>query len=87
MIMKGCVPWNLDQQNRALEAATVTLRYFTALCSTMGKTPEIFDLHFFARPGVFQANQCVVTKVQVPNSVLTCNMSNKLVPVSVYQAV
>ena len=30
-------PFTLDQQNRALEAATVTLRYFTALCLPMGK--------------------------------------------------
>ena len=27
----------IDQQNRALEAATVTLHYFTALCPPMGK--------------------------------------------------
>ena len=43
----------LDQQNRALEAATVTLRYSTALCPPMGKTREIFDLHFLAKPGFF----------------------------------
>ena len=36
----------LDQQNRALEAATVTQRYFTALCLPMGKKQEIFYLHF-----------------------------------------
>ena len=64
-------PLCLDQQNRGLEAATVTLCYFTALCLPMGKPQEIFDLHFFARPGVFQANHCIVTKVEVPNSVLT----------------
>ena len=52
----------------------------------MGKTREIFDLHFFARPGVLQANHCVVTEVEVPNSVLTCNMRNKFIIVSVYQA-
>ena len=40
------VGYGLDQQNRALEAATVTLRYFTALCPPMGKMREIFDLHF-----------------------------------------
>ena len=28
---------DIDQQNRALEAATVTLRYFTVLCLPMGK--------------------------------------------------
>ena len=31
----------LDQQNRAFEAATVTLCYFTALCLPMGKMWEI----------------------------------------------
>ena len=80
-------PFTLDQQNRALEAATVILRYFTTLCLPMGKTREIFDLHFFARPRVFQANHCLVTKVEVPNSVLTCNMRNKIVTVNVYHAV
>ena len=40
-----CVPCRCrDKQNRALEAATVTLPYFT--CLSMGKTQEIFDLHF-----------------------------------------
>ena len=47
---------DVDQQNRALEAATVILRYFTALCPPMGKTREIFDLHFLAKPEFFQAN-------------------------------
>ena len=42
---------------------------------------------FFARLVVFQASHCVVTKVEVPNSVLTCNMKKKIVTVSVYQAV
>ena len=55
----------LDQQHRALEATTVTLRYSTALCPPMGKTREIFDLHFLAKPGFFQANYCGVTKVEV----------------------
>ena len=64
----------LDQQYRALEAATVTLRYSTALCPSMGKTREIFDLHFLPKSGFFQANYCDVTKVEVPNCVLTCNM-------------
>ena len=41
----------IDQQNRALEAATISLRYFTALCPPVGKTREIFDLHFLAKPG------------------------------------
>ena len=77
----------LDQQNRALEAATVTLRYFTALCLPVGKTREIFDLHFFAKPGFFQANYCDVTKIEVPNCVLTYNMRNEFVAVRVYQAV
>ena len=77
----------LDQQNRALEAATVTLRYSTALCPSMGKTREIFDLRFLAKPGFFQANYCDVTKVEVPNCVLTCNMRNEFVAVRVYQAV
>ena len=75
----------LDQQNRALEAATVTLRYFTAVCLSMGKMQEFFNIHFFARPGVFQANHCVVTKIEVPNSIITCNMRNKFVTVTVYQ--
>ena len=77
----------VDQQIRALEAATITLPYFTALCPPMGKTREIFDLHFLAKPGFFQANYCDVTKVEVPNCVLTCNMRNEFVAVSVYQAV
>ena len=77
----------IDQQNRALEAATVTLRYFTALCPPMGKTREIFDLHFLAKPGFFQANYCDVTKVEAPNCVLTCNMRKEFVAVRVYQAV
>ena len=76
-----------DQQNRALEAATITLRYFTALCPTMGKTREIFVLHFLAKPGFFQANYCDVTKVEVPNCVLTCNMRNEFIAVRVYEAV
>ena len=67
-----CIGLMLDQQNRALEAATVTLRYSTALCPPMGKTREIFDLHFLAKPGFFQANYCDVTKVEVPNCMLTC---------------
>ena len=77
----------LDQQNRALEAATITLRYFKALCPPMGKTREIFDLHFLAKPGFFQANYYDVTKVEVPNCVLTCNMRNESVAVRVYEAV
>ena len=78
--------FSVDQQNRALKAATVTLRYFTALCPSMGKTQEIFDLHFLAKPGFFPGNYCNVTKVEVPNCVLTCNMRNEFVAVRVYQA-
>ena len=77
----------VDQQNRALESATVILRYFTALCPSMGKTREIFDLQFVAKPGFFRANYCDVTKVEVPNCMLTCNMRNEFVAVRVYQAV
>ena len=77
----------LDQQNRALEAATVTLRYSTALCSLMGKTREVFDLQFLAKPRFFRANYCDVTKIEVPDCVLTCNMRNEFVTVRVYQAV
>ena len=77
----------LDQQNRALEAATNTLGYFTALCLPMGKTQEIFDLHFLTRPGVCQANHCVVTKVEVQNTMLTCIMRNKFATISENQAV
>ena len=77
----------VDQHNRALEAATVTLRYFTALCPPMGKTREIFNLHFLAKPGFFQANYCDVTKVEVPDCVLTCNMRNEFIAVRVHQAV
>ena len=77
----------VNQQNRALEATTVSLRYFTALCLPVGKTREMFDLHFLATPGFFQANYCDVTKVEVPNCVLTCNMRNEFVAVRVYQAV
>ena len=76
-----------DQQNRTLEATMVTLHYFTALCLPTGKTREIFDLHFFARQGGFWASHCVVTKVEVPKSVSTCNMRNKFITISVYQAV
>ena len=78
---------DIDQQNRALEAATVTLRCFTALCPPMGQTQEIFNLHFLAKPGFFQANYCDVTKVEVPNCMLTCNMRIEFVAVRVYQAV
>ena len=77
----------IDQQNRALEGATVTLRYFTALWLPMGKSQEIFDLHFLPKPGFLQANYCDVTNVEVPNCVLTCNMRNEFVAVRVYQAV
>ena len=35
-----------NHHQRALEAANVTLRYFTGLCLPMGKMREIFDLHF-----------------------------------------
>ena len=82
-----CAYTVLDRQNRALEVATVTLRYFKALCLPMGKTREIFDLHLLAEPGFFQANYCDVAKVEVPNCVLTCNMRNEFVAVRVYQAV
>ena len=58
-----------------------------ALCPSMGKTREIFDLQFLAKRGFFQANYCDVTKVEVPNCVLTCNMRNKFISVRVYQAV
>ena len=78
---------DLDQQNRALEAATVIQRYSTALYPPMGKTREIFDLHFLAKPGFFQANYCDVTKVEVPNCMLTYNMRNEIVAVRAYQAV
>ena len=78
---------SLDQQNRDLEAATITLRYFMALCPPMGKTREIFDLHFLAKPGFIKANYCDVKKVEVPNCMLTCNMRNEFVAVRVYQAV
>ena len=77
----ACARLIIDQQNRALEAATVTLRYSTALCPPMGKTREIFDHHFLAKPGVFQANYCDITKVEVPNCMLTCNMGNEIVAV------
>ena len=53
----------------------------------MGKTREIFDLQFLAKPGFFQANYCDVTKVEVPNCVLTCNMRNEFVAARTYQAV
>ena len=53
----------------------------------MAKTREIFALHILAKAGFFQANYCDVTKVEVPNSVLTCNMRNEFVAVRVYQAV
>ena len=53
----------------------------------MGKTRELFDLHFLAKPGLFQANYCDVTKVEVPNCMLTCNMKNEIVTVRAYQAV
>ena len=78
---------SLDHQNRAFKAATVTLHYFTALCLPTGKAREIFDLHFLAKPGFFQANYCNDTKVEVPNCVLTCNMRNEFVALRVYQAV
>ena len=75
-------PWSrvwvgLDQKNRALEATTVTLCYFTALCLPMCKTREIFDLHFLAKPGFFQASYCDVTKVEVPNE---CKCRTKSLP-------
>ena len=44
------------------------------------------DLHFLAKPGIFGANYCDVTKVEVPNCVLTCNMRNEFGAVRVYQA-
>ena len=72
------LPSNKDRQNRALE---------TALCLPMGETREIFDLHFLAKPGFFQANYCDVKKVEVPNCVLACNIRNEFVAVRVYQAV
>ena len=77
----------LDRHNRALEAATITLRYFTALWPPMGKTLEIFVLHFLAKPGFFQVNYCDVTKLEMPNCVLTCNTRNEFVAVRVYQPV
>ena len=87
-IMKAPQPGTeVDQQNRALEATTVTLRYSMALCPPMGKTREILDLHFLSKQGFFQANYCDVTKVEVPNCMLTCNMRNEIVAVRVYQAV
>ena len=54
---------------------------------TNGKTREIFDLHFLAKPGFFQANYCDVTKVEVPNCVLICNMRNEFIAVGVFHAV
>ena len=77
----------IHQHNRAFEAATVTLRYFTALCLPMGKTREIFDFRFLAKPRFFQTNYYDVTKVEMPNCVLTGNMTNEFVAVRVYQAV
>ena len=53
----------------------------------MGKMRETFNHHFLAKPEFFQANYCDVTKVEVPNCVLTCNMRNEFVAVRVYQAV
>ena len=76
----------VDQQNRGLEAATVTIRYSMALCPPMGKTREIFDHHFLAKPGFFQANYCDVTKVEILNCMLTCNMRNEIVSERAYQA-
>ena len=40
--------WYLDQQNRALEAATVTLGYFTALCLPVGKR-EKYSIFIFSQ--------------------------------------
>ena len=42
--------WYLDQQNRALEAATVTLGYFTALhvCLPVGKS-EKYSIFIFSQ--------------------------------------
>ena len=78
----------VDQQNRALEAATVYTRLLHGPMSTNGKkTREIYDLHFLAKPGFFRANYCDVTKVEVPNCVLTGNMRIDLVALRVYQAV
>ena len=83
ILVSWILAWSLlDQQ----EASTITPRYFTALCLPMGKTWEIFDLHFLAKPGFFQAN-CDVTKVEVPNCVPTCNMRNEFTAVRVYKAV
>ena len=53
----------------------------------MRKTREIFNLHFLAKSGFFQANYCDVTKVEVPNCMHTRNMRYKFVAVRVYQAV
>ena len=53
----------------------------------MGKTQEIFDLHFLAKPGFVQANYCDVTKVKVPNCMLTCNTRKEFVAVRVYQVI
>ena len=58
-----------------------------ALCPPMEKPREIFDLHFLAKPGFFQANYCDFTKVEVPNCMLTRNMRNEIVAVRAYQAV
>ena len=60
----------VDQQNRALEAATITLYYFMALCLPTGKTREMFNLHFVAKPDVPHANHCV-SQTEVLNSKLT----------------
>ena len=58
-----------------------------ALCPPMGKMREIFDLHFLSKPGFFKANYCDVTKVEVPNCMLTSSMRNEFVSVRVYQVV
>ena len=52
----------------------------------MGTTRKIFDFHFLAKPKFFQANYYDVTKVEVPNCVLTGNTRNEFVAVRVFQA-
>ena len=53
----------------------------------MGKMGEAFNLHSLSKPGFFKANYCDVTKVEVPNCLLTRYMRNEFVTVRVYQAV
>ena len=56
--------------------------------STNGKNARNIRSSFsLKKTGFFQANYCDVTKVEVPNCMLTCNMRNEIVAVRAYQAV